>query len=694
MESAFQRMEDMHDRDRRERAEEMDNLGRRFHTDNGGVHIMPTKFTGRESDCPHKWLKKFEMFSNLKRLAIGNRIDVFGLLMADEAERWFTSQPDDVIQNWDVLRATFVERFAKQGPRWRNDREIRSIQQGIGETVEAYAGRLKDKCDRYGRTDAELLSFFLQGLRPKLMKFVAGRDPEDFKAAFAFARTGELVVDLPDEDRRSTASHESELTKVMMMLVEQNRRLMEEKNGSQQASAAATGLQPAATPREDTEQDKVGGGFDASQALIGSITGFNLWSRALNNDEIAAVWKDCSIGGDIFAWNVADFNISGDVTETKGNFCDKPAVHKQSEEAGQTLELTSADTYVSALGQIPALAALTSCIWVKTSADGAKATLVSYAASTHDNEFLLYTTSGLKIFVKGTKKTTDLKVDDGKWHHVCVTWTSNGGTWIYYDNGAQYTSGSGLQSGKTITGGGSLILGQEQDKVGGGLDASQALLGSITGFSLWSRTLSGDEVAEVFNDCSIGGDVFAWGVSDLYIGGDVLRISDGMCDKPAKGTESPETCVYPVPVSNVAQGKLATQSSDKPNKDGGAEKAVDGNTGGEWKASKSCSWTRRELQPWWKVDLGSSFDVYEIRIFNRRDCCRRRILNAQIRVGDSANFEDNPVCGKMVVGNMFKDQPIVIRCGCETPMRGRYVSLQLIDKTKMLNICELQVMTG
>ncbi|XP_070546503.1 uncharacterized protein [Ptychodera flava] len=343
------------------------------------------------------------------------------------------------------------------------------------------------------------------------------------------------------------------------------------------------------------EQDKVGGGFDASQALIGSITGFNLWSRALNNDEIAAVWKDCSIGGDVFAWNVADLNISGDVTETKGDFCDKPAVHKQSEEAGQTLELTSADTYVSALGQIPALAALTSCIWVKTSADGAKATLVSYAASTHDNEFLLYTTSGLKIFVKGTKKTTDLKVDDGKWHHVCVTWTSNGGTWIYYDNGAQYTSGSGLQSGKTITGGGSLILGQEQDKVGGGLDASQALLGSITGFSLWSRTLSGDEVADVFNDCSIGGDVFAWDLSDLYIGGDVLRISDGMCDKPAKGTESPETCVYPVPVSNVAQGKLATQSSDKPNKDGGAEKAVDGNTGGEWKASKSCSWTRREL---------------------------------------------------------------------------------------------------
>ncbi|XP_070531682.1 uncharacterized protein [Ptychodera flava] len=157
-------------------------------------------------------------------------------------------------------------------------------------------------------------------------------------------------------------------------------------------------------------------------------------------------------------------------------------------------------------------------------------------------------------------------------------------------------------------------------------------------------------------------------------------------------TQAP--CEYPVPIADVAQGKPASQSSDKPRKDGGAEKAVDGDRNGDLLNGNSCTWSDKEYQPWWKVDLQETKDVYEVRIYNREDCCTHRIKNAQIRVGDSENFEDNPICGIMVLGKMSKEQPIVIRCGCETPMRGRYVSVQLIDKTQMLTICEFEVMAG
>ncbi|XP_070552451.1 neuronal pentraxin-2-like [Ptychodera flava] len=118
--------------------------------------------------------------------------------------------------------------------------------------------------------------------------------------------------------------------------------------------------------------------------------------------------------------------------------------------------------------------------------------------------------ASLMLYVKGTQLSADLNVADGQWHHVCATWSSNGGNWAYYDNGAVFRTGSGLRSGDTITGGGIITLGQEQDEVGGKLDPTQALIGSITGFNLWSRVLSSDEVAAVFNDCSIGGDVFSW----------------------------------------------------------------------------------------------------------------------------------------------------------------------------------------
>ncbi|XP_070545055.1 uncharacterized protein [Ptychodera flava] len=288
------------------------------------------------------------------------------------------------------------------------------------------------------------------------------------------------------------------------------------------------------------EQDRVGGGFSSSQALIGSITGFNVWSKTLSVAEVANVYKDCSIGGDVYAWDISNLEITGDVTESQDGVCDDTAVYTESPEGGKTLVLTSTDTFVRVLRPIPAMAAVTACLWVKTSPPGTKATLVSYAASTHHNEFVMYPAASLMLYVKGTKLSADLNVADGQWHHVCATWSSNGGNWAYYDNGAVFRTGSGLRSGNTITGGGIITLGQVQDKVGGKLDPTQALIGSITGFNLWSRALRSDEVAAVFNDCSIGGDVFSWDLSDLQITGDVTRSSDGVCDDTVVYTKSPE----------------------------------------------------------------------------------------------------------------------------------------------------------
>ncbi|XP_070543541.1 apolipoprotein(a)-like isoform X2 [Ptychodera flava] len=154
-------------------------------------------------------------------------------------------------------------------------------------------------------------------------------------------------------------------------------------------------------------------------------------------------------------------------------------------------------------------------------------------------------------------------------------------------------------------------------------------------------------------------------------------------------------CEFPDNMRNVAQGKSSTQSSLKSGKlgpDVGPEKAVDGDYNPDAKSGLSCSWTNKEMQPWWKVDLGQIFSIYEVVITNREDCCSFRIKNAEVRVGNSENFEDNPVCGMMIIGRMTKENPIHVRCGCETPMEGRFVSIQLIDRENMLTLCEVEVM--
>ena len=74
------------------------------------------------------------------------------------------------------------------------------------------------------------------------------------------------------------------------------------------------------------------------------------------------------------------------------------------------------------------------------------------------------------------------------WIHIAVTWQSIDGGWDFYVNGFLYTSGSGLQAGSYVKGGGSLVVGQEQDSFGGAFVRSEAFIGELSqvGCSLYS----------------------------------------------------------------------------------------------------------------------------------------------------------------------------------------------------------------
>lgn len=58
--------------------------------------------------------------------------------------------------------------------------------------------------------------------------------------------------------------------------------------------------------------------------------------------------------------------------------------------------------------------------------------------------------------------TLPLSLGDGKWHHVCVTWSTRDGQWEAYQDGVQRGSGINLSPWHPIKPGGVFILGQEQ----------------------------------------------------------------------------------------------------------------------------------------------------------------------------------------------------------------------------------------
>ncbi|XP_002733531.2 uncharacterized protein LOC100376466 [Saccoglossus kowalevskii] len=152
-------------------------------------------------------------------------------------------------------------------------------------------------------------------------------------------------------------------------------------------------------------------------------------------------------------------------------------------------------------------------------------------------------------------------------------------------------------------------------------------------------------------------------------------------------------CTNPEGLRNIAVGKAASQSSTNPKVDGIASLAVDGIKDTDLRSGKSCTQTNKEFQPWWSLDLGSSQDVYQVIITNRQDCCSFRLKNAVVRVGDSPNPADNPVCGLQVLGKRSRQEQVIMNCGCGDSMTGRYVSIQLMDKTQIMHLCEVEVMT-
>ena len=92
-----------------------------------------------------------------------------------------------------------------------------------------------------------------------------------------------------------------------------------------------------------------------------------------------------------------------------------------------------------------------------------------------------------------------------------MTWTNSNGGWHIYKDGVLQKDGTGLKTGYTIRSGGSLVLGQEQDNLGGSFDPNQRFVGVLAGLNVWNRVLPTCEIKTYSTSCSYGsGNVYSW----------------------------------------------------------------------------------------------------------------------------------------------------------------------------------------
>ena len=166
----------------------------------------------------------------------------------------------------------------------------------------------------------------------------------------------------------------------------------------------------------------------------------------------------------------------------------------------------SAANYISFNPELPALTGITVCAW-KQGVDqyNGRGFYFSIAVPGSDNEILMGHYKGKHtFFVKGgyTDASTPLP-PKGEWFHVCGAWDSETGNAVISING-KVENTAVVKKGEALTAGGMVVIGQEQDSVGGGFDSTQAFVGNLYNINMWDRALTQAEIASMSNEGMCG----------------------------------------------------------------------------------------------------------------------------------------------------------------------------------------------
>ncbi|XP_059839510.1 adhesion G-protein coupled receptor D2 [Hypanus sabinus] len=189
---------------------------------------------------------------------------------------------------------------------------------------------------------------------------------------------------------------------------------------------------------------------------------------------------------------------------------------------------TKTDTkYAKLLRQFPQMHSVTICAQVQfDSSYVGVSTVFSYSIPSFINEFQLRANIvhdqqiQLALLVHGVHTPYSQAVkNDGRWHYVCLSWTSHGGSWAIAADGSVTASGDHLYISEDIGAGGVFIIGQEQDTFGGSFKKDESFIGSITQLHIWDRLLNASEIQALAGDCVVVplGLYFQWNLSAFEI---------------------------------------------------------------------------------------------------------------------------------------------------------------------------------
>ena len=171
------------------------------------------------------------------------------------------------------------------------------------------------------------------------------------------------------------------------------------------------------------------------------------------------------------------------------------------------LNFPSASTanYIRFEPGFPVLTGLTVCAWrLDNFSSNLDRYWFSYAVGggTDANEIILGCSKRgrYSLHIRGfIVEAEEVPIENNQWVHVCSTWDSKSGVAVISVNGEAAVTKADFMKGLSLRAGGTLVIGQEQDTLGGGFDAQQAYVGNLYNINMWDYAFTHTEVASNYN---------------------------------------------------------------------------------------------------------------------------------------------------------------------------------------------------
>jgi hypothetical protein len=167
-----------------------------------------TSFTGAANnpDKADEWLEQFEKYTQFRGIDGEKKLQLFQLLMKEQALIWLRSLPAATKNNLNLLMEEFKLRNAPSiVDKWQRTRDIWSRQQSANESVNDYIAFMQAAAQKAGMDENALVHPIIRGLKPDIRLFVLHNGAQTVQDILRAARISEAAhsADTNNSDQMS-----------------------------------------------------------------------------------------------------------------------------------------------------------------------------------------------------------------------------------------------------------------------------------------------------------------------------------------------------------------------------------------------------------------------------------------------------------------------------------------------------------